>query len=412
MRALVRTSILMVAVSGWAASGATAENRPLEPGDYVMPKEECVIQKDGREVPLKGRIMPFVVQSIAGGDVDLGCGRTAASSLVRLEDADAYYGEWIKRSPQSVDVRHLRSMVYVARRDYPAALADLDAAIALMPGIPRLYTKRAHVQLLNRDRRTKKLIDPERIRADCEEALRLNRNELWAYCCRLQLQAALDPKKGWNSQEDFQRIQFLVPPDAETCEVRGMLYKAIGLTVQAIRDLDMAIDLEPYCGRFHAARGGAYNQRGKLAEARRDFETAIRLDPKGTAGYTGRIGLYVRTNEIKQAVADADKAVELAPHDLSVLTAVARMLCSFRDPAFRDGQKAMKLASEAYRIDPNDFESLQVMGIAYAEIGDFAKAEEFLRKAFEQKNQMSEETAAYTAHFINRVRSGLYPEHD
>jgi tetratricopeptide (TPR) repeat protein len=412
MSARVRTSILMVAVTGWAATGTAAEDRPLAAGDYVMPKEECVIRKEGREVPLKGRILPLVVQSIAADDVDLGCGLAAASSLVRLEEADAYYGEWIKRSPHSVDAYHLRSMVYFERRDYPKALADLDAAIRLIPNIPRLYTKRANTQLLNRDPQTKKLINPERIRADCEEALRLNRDEVWAFVCRLKLQAALEPKKGWDSFEDFRRIQFLVPKDAETCEARGVLYKLIGLPIQAIRDLDKAIDLEPYCGRLYAARGGAYNLRGKNAEALRDLETAIRLDPRGIGGYTNRVAYYVRTNDLKSAVADADKAVELAANNPNVPAAIARMFCSFKDPAFRDGPKAMKLASEAYRIDPNDFEAIRAMGIAYAELGDFAKAEEFLRKAFEQKDQMSAEDSHYTAHFINRVRSGQYPEHD
>jgi tetratricopeptide (TPR) repeat protein len=389
-----------------------AADRPLEPGDFVMPKVDCRIFSKENEVPLKGRILPLVVQSITGDQVEVGFGRTAATSLVRLEEAEAYYAGVLASEPRSVDAYHLRAMARMERQDIAGAIADLDAAIELIPNIPRLYTKRAHAYLKFRDPQTKKLKFPERIRADCIAAAQLNRNEVWAYCNRLLLQSELNPGNAWAGYEDYQRIQLIAPQDAESCHVRGMIFRTMGLPVQAVRDFDRAIDLEPYFARCYANRASAYRLRGKKTEALRDYETAIRLSPKDIDGYAGRCSYYLAENEPKLAFADAEKALALSPKDVGVLAAFANSLCNVKDPTLRDGTRALKLAQEAYEIDPADWRALNSMGSAYAEVRNFEKSEEYFRKALEMKHQMSPNEAQQTAYFINRVRSGLYPEHD
>jgi len=386
--------------------------KPLERGDFVMPKLDCQIRSGEREVPLKGRIMPFVVQSVRGDEVELGIGRTAAASLVRLDDAEAYYAECLKKEPRSVDAYHLRSMVRMKRRDYAGAIADLDAAIALIPTIARLYTKRAAAYFELRDPQTKKLRYPERVREDCVMAAQYNRNEVWAYCIRLLLQAEVNPEDGWAGLEDYQRMQLIVPQDAESCQVRGSIFRTMQLPVQAIRDFDKAIDLEPSFAACYADRASAHRLRGRKAEALRDYETAIRLSPKDIDGYVGRCAYYLAEDQPQLAFADAEKALELAPRDVGVLAAFANTLCNVKDPALRDGARALKLATAAYEIDPADWKALGAMGSAHAELRQFEKAEEYFRKALEMKHTMSPNEAALTAYFINRVRSGFYPEHD
>jgi tetratricopeptide (TPR) repeat protein len=204
----------------------------------------------------------------------------------------------------------------------------------------------------------------------------------------------------------------MAPPDAETCEVRGELFRNLMLPVQAIRDFDKAIDLEPYFARCYAGRGRAYGMRGKKIEALRDFDTAIRLSPKQTFGYIARCNFYQDQKEPKLARADGEKALELAPHDIDVLAGFAQALCQAPQAEARDGKRALELANEAYRLDPNDWRTRSAMGAAYAEIGDFAKSEEFYRKALDLKALMSQQEAAITAYYVNRVRSGLPPMHN
>jgi tetratricopeptide (TPR) repeat protein len=398
--------------SAAAEKASPAAARPLEPGDFVMPKVDCRIFSKENEVPLKGRILPLVVQSVSGDQVEVGFGRTSAASLVRLADADNYYAGVLAKEPRSVDAYHLRAMARMELQDFAGAIADLDAAIELIPNIPRLYTKRAAAYLKLRDPKTKKLKFPERIRADCVAAAQLNRNEVWAYCNRLLLQSELEPGNAWAGYEDYQRIQLIAPLDAESCHVRGMIFRTMNLPVQAIRDFDKAIDLEPYFARCYANRASAYRLRGKKAEALRDYETAIRLSPKDIDGYVGRCSYYLAENQPTLAFVDAEKALALSPKDVGVLTAFANSLCNVKDPTLRDGARALKLAEQAYAIDPTDWRALNSMGSAHAELRQFEKAEEYFRKALDMKHTMSPNEAALTAYFINRVRSGLYPEHD
>jgi tetratricopeptide (TPR) repeat protein len=412
MSALLRTLFIVGAVAGRLISPAGAADRPLEAGDFVMPKVDCEIRQDEKVVPLKGRILPLVVQSIASGQVDVGFGRTSAAALVRLEDADAYYGEVLKGEPRSVDAYHLRAMARMHREDYAGAIADLDSAIALNPNISRLYTKRAAAHLRYRDPQTKKIMFPERVREDCARAITLNRNEVWAYCNRWMLDAELNPENNFSGSQDYQRMQFIAPADAETCEVRGRIFRIMNLPVQAIRDYDKAIDMEPYFARCYAARGRAFRLRGMSVEAVRDFDAAIRLSPKAVEGYVARCNHYIAEDDPKRAFEDADKALALAPDDVEVLTGYALSLCSGKDPAYRSGLRAMKLAGDAYRIDPRDWRSLTAMGTAYAELGEFGVAEEFLQKAREQRHQVSKFEAAMTEYYIKRVQAGFRPLHD
>jgi tetratricopeptide (TPR) repeat protein len=404
-------STTVPAAAGSAAPGSTAA-AAFEPGDFVMPTLDCRIRSGEREVPLKGRILPFVVQSTHGDEVDIGCGRTSAASLVRLSDADAYYAECLQKDPRSVDAYHLRSMSRMERQDYEGAIADLDAAIELIPNIGRLYSKRAAAYLKLRDPQTKKLRYPERIRQDCVLATQHNRNEVWAYCTRLLLQVELTPGNAWAGHEDFQRMQLIAPQDAESCHVRGLIFRTMNLPVQAIRDFDKAIDLEPSFARCYANRASAYRLRGKKTEALRDYEMAIRLSPKDSDGYVGRCSYYLAENQPKLAFADAEKALELAPRDVGVLTAFANSLCNVSDPTLRDAARALRLAEQAHAVDPADWRALNAMGSALAEQRQFEKAEEYFRKALEMKHQMAPNEAALTAYYINRVRSGLYPDHD
>ena len=78
---------------------------------------------------------------------------------------------------------------------------------------------------------------------DYNEAIRLNQNDAWAYCCR------------------------------------GEAYRQQGQYDNAIRDFNEAIRLAPNYSWAYGCRGEAYRQQGKYGSAFRDFDEAVRLDP-------------------------------------------------------------------------------------------------------------------------------------
>jgi len=409
MSALMRVFI----VAGLAGmGGAAAAETPPEVGDFVMPKEECELRKGNTILPLNGRLMPFVVQSIVGDEIDVGAGRAPRSAFVRTEDADAYYAEWIERRPRSVEAYQLRAMLRQHLRDYAGAIADLDAAIEITPNVSRLYCRRAELQLYDRDPKTRKVRSQERLTADCDAAIRLNSNEVMAYCIRLELQAELKPGFNGKAMEEYARMTMVAPQDAESCEARGQQLQTLQLPVQAVRDFDKAIDMEPYCARLYILRAGSRPWPKEQAATFRDLDTAIRLAPKSAIAYGERGRHLMNANRPKEALADMRKAVELEPTYFRVVANYATSLCIYPDPAFRDGKEAMKLAQEAYRLGPEAWETRKAMGMAYAETGDLVKAEEYLLSALEHTHDMSKDAAAKIAYYVNRVRAGVHPAHN
>jgi tetratricopeptide (TPR) repeat protein len=403
MSVVMRT--LLVLACACRAVAAAGDDRPLEPGDLVMPAPDCEIRSQGESVPLKGRLLPFTVQSVNGDQVDIGCGTAPAASLVRLKEADAFYTERLKSQPRSVDTLHLRACARMELQDWPGAIADFDAAIEIIPNVSRLYTKRAVAYICYRDPVTKDLKYPQRARDDCNRALELNPNEVWAVVVRFRLDAYFAKNADGAARADIHRLQFIAAQDADTCQYRGVLFQVVDAHALALRDFDKALDLDPHCARLYAYRGQSLRALGRKAESARDFETAVRLSPNDAYIYRIRAYYYMEEKQQKLAIADLEKAIELLP-DGATLASLAEALCWLVDRPLRDPRRGKDLALRAYELDPHDWHVLRARGIAHAEHGEFAEAEEFLRKALEMKRHLGPKEREQLAEYINIVRTG------
>ncbi len=129
-------------------------------------------------------------------------------------------------------------------------------------------------------------------------------------------------------------------------------------------------------------RAGAYNNRGiayerlkQMDKAFQDFNSAIESDPYWATSYMNRAMIYRSRGDLPKALADFDQAIKVGPASISVdaYNIEAWLLATSRDPAVRDGAKAVRLAQKAVKIK-DSWAARDTLAAAYAEVGQFEDA--------------------------------------
>jgi len=125
-------------------------------------------------------------------------------------------------------------------------------------------------------------------------------------------------------------------------------------------------------------------EQGKTREAVEAFQKAIELKPGYAEPYKNMGLLYLKNGEHRLAVPLIQRSIDLGYPDANLKNNLAWVYATSSDPQIRDGGKALALArgicEETGYKNPAFLDSLAA---AYAETGDYARAEEYQRKAME-----------------------------
>ena len=137
----------------------------------------------------------------------------------------------------------------------------------------------------------------------------------------------------------------------------------------------------------YCLRSEAYRRKHQDREALSDAESAVRTEPSNPMGYIPRATLYAQSGNYERAAADLDRAIRLAPRWAVALDLVAWFKATCPDSRFRDGKKAVELATKACAVmawrDPN---CLDTLAASYAECGDFNQALKYQNQAIAIKS--------------------------
>jgi tetratricopeptide (TPR) repeat protein len=173
------------------------------------------------------------------------------------------------------------------------------------------------------------------------------------------------------------------PASATVNHSLGLALAESGRIDEAIDLFRAAVALRPDVLEMRSNLATAYTKVGRTAEAIEQYRECIRLAPTQSDAYFWLGDLLSEDPRSgREAVAMFRKAIELAPAWIPPLHRLAHVLATHPDPSIRNGQEAVALANRACEStrygDPN---VLETAAAAYAEIGDFDRAIEFIARA-------------------------------
>ncbi len=252
--------------------------------------------------------------------------RGDADEAIRLDSRALSAGELTPYNKAVTQAN--RGSLYLDRKDYPQAVADLDAALSIEPSLPSVASI-----YYNRGRAHFETHQYEKATADLDAAIQV--------------------------KSDF----------AAAYDLRGLVRWSLGQFDKALQDFDAALALDPNLAASHANRGNIYVQEHAYDKALADYNDAIRLRPDGAGAYNGRGNLYLLTGEYEKAVADFDKVLRLRPDDELAHRnrGGARYLQARYDDAIGDFVASI-------RLYPDNPEAYNGLGYAYLAQARYAEA--------------------------------------
>jgi predicted aspartyl protease/tetratricopeptide (TPR) repeat protein len=200
-----------------------------------------------------------------------------------------------------------RGEAYAGRRDYPAAMADLDRAVAMAPDNADYVFQRATVRLANGQ--------VFLAMADIEQTLKLRPGDPDALMTRAELHFMGHDRNA--GLADLDAVAKAAPAAADVRLRLAGLYDRWDKPAEAIAQYNLWIPAHPDDNRHAQALNGRCWARGLLGEdlekALSDCDAAHRLMPKNASFLDSRGLAHLRLRQFDKAIADYDASLAIQP---------------------------------------------------------------------------------------------------
>ncbi len=289
----------------------------------------------------------------------------------RFADAIADLKSAIERKPKAYQAHVNLALAYRELGKLDLALDELNRAVQLEPGLPHVYRLRARLyaerkepalaladfdQTISRERadspfqvddhveRGRLLLSDGKYAealGSLDRALALQKDHLLAL--RLRAETLFRLRRFQEVIAAFDRYIETGTPLESVYRGRGLAQAELGQYPGAIEDFTKALELHP-TSAVHACRGWTYLVLDAPKLALRDFELAIELDSKSGDAFNGRGFARANLGRYRDAMQDAAEALRLGPQSPRLFYNAARIFaqCPGRGP-----QRALDLIQQA-----------------------------------------------------------------
>ena len=195
---------------------------------------------------------------------------------------------------------------------------------------------------------------------------------------------ALKKKCVSNQIEAVQKKGHTAKEDATVSFHLANLYYENGNLDEAIRHYSEGLKIDPGNAQAHTGIGNALVGMGRPDEAIAHYAEALRLNPAFTDAHYNMGNTLMMAGRTRDAIKNYSEALKSKPDHTDALNNLAWIYATHRNPAYRDGTKAVQLAEKASEIDGRKRpDLLDTLAAAYAEAGQFDKARQTAQKAME-----------------------------
>jgi tetratricopeptide (TPR) repeat protein len=144
---------------------------------------------------------------------------------------------------------------------------------------------------------------------------------------------------------------------------------------EAVRYFNNALRINPNTARVHHHLGVAFARQKKETEAIFHFYEVLRIDPNYADALYNLGIIFSNQGNIKEAIDHYKRALYLNPNMSLALYNLSWILATCEDDEYRNGEEAIKLATELCKITNYKIpQALEALAAAYAETKEFDAA--------------------------------------
>jgi tetratricopeptide (TPR) repeat protein len=192
---------------------------------------------------------------------------------------------------------------------------------------------------------------------------------------------------------DFSRAIELKPKYANAWFNRGEIQFDQGDYESAISDYTQTIELTPDDYDAYIRRGHAYFHLRRFREALADYDRAAELKPDEVEAIVNRGDAQRNLGQWREAAQNYQQAVTLDNRSGHAYRSVAWLMATCPEEKYRKGQLAVQAAERAVQLDGGeDFTYLDTLAAAYANAGEFEKAQQTMPFAIKAAPDHQKET--------------------
>ena len=187
------------------------------------------------------------------------------------------------------------------------------------------------------------------------------------------------------ARKEYEAALRLNPKLAQAHVNLGNLLAETGEREKALAHYQAGVELKPNALLPRLNLGTVLVELGRFPEAMSQYERAARLDPASPQPRYLMGKAQLRQGRDAEALACFRDALRLDANDVPTLTWLARVLSSDAEPGIRNGVEAVALAERANALTGGSQTTVvDVLGMAYAEVGRFGDARQAAEAALKQ----------------------------